>query len=359
MQAILPPKTIPTAIQLPASMRLKGSFNGTMNSFGTKLLATTSMGNIQLNGSMSLRDKSYDAKIDLSRVELGKFLKKDSLFGQLNMHGQVKGKEYDYKTMQTNLQTNITAFRFKGYNYQNLEATADLDQGAIQLKAAMVDSNLTFDLDAQAALKQGFPSLQLSLLVDTMNFKALQLTADSFSMHSKFKVNFSNTHPDSLIGEAFISQIRFSRGSRHFSSDTARVKADMQGEDNQFTLFSRPLIAAINGRYRLTELPTALQHHFNQYYQLQNFKDTIFIPQDWKASFQFRTSPIVLQFLPELKGTDTIGASMHFVSERNLLDFNLNAPLIQYDGSRIRQLQAKVSAGDTAMQYGLNFKMLL
>lgn len=356
IQAILPPKTIPNSIRIPASMRLKGSFNGTMNSFGTKILATTSMGNIQLNGSMSLREKSYDAKIDLSRIELGKFLKKDSLFGQLNMHGQVKGRGYDYKTLQANLQTNIASFRFKGYNYQNLEATADLDQGSMQLKAAMADSNLTFDLDGQAALKQGFPSLQLSLLVDTMNFKALHLTADSFSMHSKFKVDFSNTHPDSLIGEAFISQIRFSRGSKHFSSDTARVKADMLGEENQFTLFSKPLIAAINGRYRLTELPTALQHHFNQYYQIQNFKDTIFVPQDWKASFQFRTSPIVLQFLPELKGTDTMGASMHFVSERNLLDFSLNAPLIQYDGSRIRQLQAKLSSGDTAMLYGLNFE---
>ncbi|MEQ1623770.1 MAG: translocation/assembly module TamB domain-containing protein, partial [Sediminibacterium sp.] len=356
IQAILPPKSIPTAIKLPATMRVKGSFNGTMNSFSTKLLATTSMGIIQLNGSMSLSQKTYDAKIDLSRVELGKFLKNDSLFGQINMHGQVKGKGYDYKTLQANLQTSITSFLFKGYNYQNLEATAALNQGNMQLKAAMVDPNLTFDMDAQAALKQGFPALKLSLLIDTMNFKALHLTTDSFSMHSKFKVDFSNTHPDSLVGEAFISQIRFSRGSRHFSSDTARVKADMQGEDNQFTLFSKPLIAAINGRYRLTELSTALQHHFNQYYHIQNFTDTVFIPQDWKASFQFRTSPIVLQFLPELKGTDTMGATMQFVSDRNILNFNLNAPLIQYDGSRIRQLQANISTGDTAMLYGLNFE---
>ena len=354
--SFLPPKTIPSSISIPASMRVKGSFNGTMNNFGTKLLATTSMGNIQLNGSMSLSKKTYDAKIDLSRVELGKFLKKDSLFGQLSMQGQVKGRGFDYQTLVADLQANIQAFQFKGYEYKQLKAIAQSDHGNLNVTAAMVDPNLSFNLDAQAALKQGFPAVQLSLLIDTMNFKALHLTADSFSIHSKIKVDFTNTHPDSLMGEAFISQIRFSRGRHHFASDTARIKAEMMGNENHLTLFSKPLIADIIGRYRLTELSTALQHHFNQYYQIQGLKDTVYVPQDWKASFQFRTSPIVLQFLPELKGTDTMGAAMHFVSERNLLDLNLNAPLIEYDGSRIRKLHAQISTVDTAMRYGISFE---
>lgn len=356
LTSLLPPKYIPNSINIPASMRVRGSFNGTMNNFGTRLLATTSMGNVQLNGSMSLSKKTYDAKIDFIRAELGKFLNKDSLFGQLSMQAQVKGKGFDYQKLQADLKANVQAFQFKGYKYQNLNANAQLDHGDLKLNAAMVDPNLTFDMDAQSALKQGFPALQLSLLIDTMNFKALHLTADSFSMHSKIKLDFSNTHPDSLMGEAFISQIRFSRGSHHFASDTARIKAEMMDNENHLTLFSKPLIADINGRYRLTELSTALQHHFNQYYQFQGFKDTVYVPQDWKASFQFRTSPIVLQFLPELKGTDTMGATMHFVSERNLLDLNLYAPLIHYDGSRIRKLHAQINAGDTAMHYGISFE---
>ncbi|OYU54175.1 MAG: hypothetical protein CFE25_16200 [Chitinophagaceae bacterium BSSC1] len=353
---ILPAKSIPSSIRIPTSMRVKGSFNGTMNSFGTKLFATTSMGNVQLNGTMSLSKKTYDAKVELNRVELGKFLRQDSLLGQLSMNGQVKGRGYDYKTLQADLQATVQAFQFKGYEYRNLKAKAQFDQGNLNINAAMFDSNLIFDLDAQAALKQGFPAVKLSMLIDTINFKALHLSADSFSMHSKLVVDFSNTHPDSLMGEAFISQIRFSRGSHHFASDTARIKAEMIDVDNHLTLFSKPLIADIKGRYRLTELPTALEHHLKQYYQIKDFHDTVFVPQDWKASFQFRTSPIVLQFLPELKGTDTMGATMHFVSERNLLDFNLNAPLIQVDGNRIRKLQAQISSGDTAMRYVISFE---
>lgn len=354
--AILPPKTIPNSIQIPASMRVKGSFNGTMNAFGAKLLASTSMGNIAFNGSMSLNNKSYDAAVDLMQVDLGRFLKKDSLLGQLSMHAKVKGVGYDYKTLKADVQTTVQSFEFKGYEYQNLNANAQLDQGNLQLNAALDDTNLVFDLNANAELKQGFPALKLSMLLDTINFKGLHLTTDSFSMHSKLIVDFSNTHPDSLVGEDFISQIRFSRGDHHFFTDTARVKAEMIDANNHLTFFSKPLIADINGQYRLTELTTALQHHFNQYYQLQNFKDSNFVSQDWKASFQFRTSPIVLQFLPELKGTDTVGASMQFVSDRNVLDFNLNAPLIQYDGNKIRHLHAHVTTGNKAMQYGINFE---
>lgn len=353
---LLPPKTIPNSIRIPSAMRATGSFNGSISSFATKLLATTSLGNVQLNGSMSLAKKIYEAKIGIAKVDLGKILKKDSLIGKLTMQGQVKGRGFDYLTLQSDVQATIASFQFKGYEYRNLNASARLDHANMNIKAAMEDPNLMFTLDGETALKKGFPSLKLSMLIDTMNFKALHLTADSLSMHSKWLVDFSNTHPDSLMGEAFVSQIRFSRGIHHFSSDTARIKAEMLETENQITLFSKPLIADLKGRYKLTELPTALQQHFNQFYQIHGFKDTVFIPQDWRASFQFRTSPIVLQFLPELRGTDTMGANMHFVSDRNILDFNLDAPLIQFDGNSIRELEAHVNASDTAMLYSVNFE---
>lgn len=356
LQALLPTNSIPSAIRIPAYLRIKGRFNGTMNSFATQTLATSSMGNLQLKGSMSLTRKSYQAQLSLDKIDLGKFLKKDSLMGKISMHGQVKGSGFDYQTMQTALQASLASFEFKGYDYSHLNANAMLDHGAMKVNAAMIDSNLTFDLDGLASLKTGFPSLKMSLLIDTLNFKALHLTADSLSMHSKWLVDFSNTHPDSLVGEAFISQIKFSRGMHHFASDTARIKAEILDSENHISLFSKPLIADLKGRYRLTELSTALQHHINQYYHLPEFKDTNYTAQDWKASFQFRTSPIVLQFLPELKGTDTIGANMHFVSDRNILDVNLNAPLIQFDGNRIRKMKAQVNSVDTAMGYIVSFE---
>ncbi len=354
--ALLPPKTIPNAIRIPSSMQLKGSFNGTIDAFETKLFAATSMGSIAFNGSMFLKNKTYDAIIDLNKVQLGKFLKKDSLLGQLSMHTKVKGVGYDYKTLQADVEATVQTFEFKGYAYQNLIANAQIDHGNLQLNAGLTDSNLTFDMNAKAVLKQGYPALQLSMVVDTLNFKALHLTEDSFSLHSNILVNFSNTHPDSLIGEAFVSQIRFSSGSHHFSTDTARIKAEMVDDKNHLTFFSKPLIADIKGRYRVTELSTALQRHFNQYYQLKNFKDSVFVPQDWKASFQFRTSPIVLQFIPELKGTDTMAANMHFVSDRNILEFKLNAPLVQYDGNRIKQLYAEITTSEKAMRYKVNIE---
>ncbi len=353
---VLPAKTIPTNINIPETIKVAGSFNGTIQSFGTKFKAITSSGNLDLNAVLSLNKKSYDASLNLDRFDLGKLLQKDSLLGKISMQAQVKGVGFDYKTLVADTKATLQEFQLKGYNYQNLLIDGKADHGNFQISSLINDPNIQFNLQANTNLKQGYPDLKLDLLLDTMNFKALHFTNDSFALHAKLKVDFSNTNPDSLEGEAFISQIKFSRGWHHFSTDTARIKASIEGAENHLTLFSKPLIADLLGKYRLTELPIALQHSINKYYQLQDFKDTAFAAQDWRASFQFRTSPIVLQFMPELKGTDTIGATMHFVSDRNLLDLQLNAPLIQYDGNRIRKLHANLGTGETAINYHVGFE---
>jgi len=354
--ALLPSKTIPNNIRIPEFIRVAGSFNGSTQEFATNLTAKTSLGNLQVNGSMSLKNNTYDAFVNLSAIKLGKMLKQDSLMGRLTMQAAVKGKGFDYQTLKVELNATVQELQFKGYGYKNLVTDVLSDHGNAHIAANYSDPNLKFGIDAKAALKKGYPSLQLELMLDTINLKALHITNDSFALHTKLKVEFSNTNPDSLDGEAFISQIKFSKGWHHFSTDTARIKASMEGFENHLTLFSKPLIADLVGKYRLTELPLALQHSINRYYQLQGFKDTSFVAQDWKASFQFRTSPIVLQFMPELKGTDTMGASMHFVSDRNLLDVQLHAPLIQYDGNRIRNLHANIGTDETSINYRVGFE---
>ncbi len=353
---VLPAKTLPANITIPETIKVAGSLNGSMQSFGTKLKAITSSGNLGLNALLSLNKKSYDVSLNLDRFDLGKLLQKDSLLGKISMQAQVKGVGFDYKTLVADTKATLQEFQLKGYNYQNLLIDAKADHGNFQISSLINDPNIQFNLQANTNFKKGYPDLKLDLLLDTMNFKALHFTNDSFALHAKLKVDFSNTNPDSLEGEAFISQIKFSRGWHHFSTDTARIKASIEGLENHLTLFSKPLIADLLGKYRLTELPLALQHSINKYYQLKGFKDTAFTAQDWRASFQFRTSPIVLQFMPELKGTDTMGATMHFVSDKNLMDLQLDAPLIQYDGNRIRKLHANLGTGETAINYHVGFE---
>ena len=82
----------------------------------------------------------------------------------------------------------------------------------------------------------------------------------------------------------------------------------------------------LNGHYLLTQMPTALEHTISRYYKLNGFKDTAFTAQDWTLRMQLRASPLVLQFVPSLRGTDTIGGVITFNSDHDDLHLGLRAP---------------------------------
>jgi hypothetical protein len=90
-----------------------------------------------------------------------------------------------------------------------------------------------------------------------------------------------------------------------------------------------------------------------RYYNLPYaVKDTTFSPQRWLMNILVNPSaPLVLQILPELKGSDTLGAQIAFNSEANDLDIKMNGPRIRYGDQTIENIGVNVSTEAQQLNY--------
>ena len=74
----------------------------------------------------------------------------------------------------------------------------------------MKDPNLTYELNAESAFLEKYPSLKLKLQLDTLNAQALHL-ADSLQLHLIADADFASTNPDALQGHMELSDIGVTR----------------------------------------------------------------------------------------------------------------------------------------------------
>ncbi len=353
IEKLLPKGSLPASIQLPQRITASGNFNGNAKNFTTKINAQTSIGNALVNAKMSNNGKSYNANISTNNFDLGYLLKQEKNIGKISLNTDIKGSDLDYKTMNTDIHAVLKEGVIKNYNYQNLLADISLKNGQATISSSMNDPNISYTLDGEAMLQNKFPAVKIDMKIDTLDLQALHLMTDSLQLSGIVHADFENTNPDSLQGKLKIYDLFVTNKGQHLNTDTISLLAARTDSGQLITLNSE--MANVNwiGKYKLSETGKAVMHTINTYYKLPNFKDTAFTPQDWRMDLDLKVSPLVLQFQPQLEGTDSMHAKLIFSSADEKIDFSLKAPHIQYGKEAIENLSAFVYSSDNLLDYNL------
>lgn len=355
IENLAPRNSIPSTIRIPERLSAKGFFKGTMKDLTAKLSTQTTNGNADITGSISNSGKSYTAKILVNKLDLGYLLKQEDNLGRISLEANANGSGLDYKTMTATLHAKLLEGEIKKYIYKNLYLDASVAKGNAVVESSIKDQYISYLLKATANLSNKYPALQMKLQLDTLNLLALHLLADSLQLSGTLNADFANTDPDALQGNLKIYNLALNSNNKNISTDTITlVAANSKDSGERINLHAEMADIDWNGDYKLTEVAKALQHTINRYYNIPGFKDTLFTAQQWQMNVHFRPSPLVLQLMPELKGTDTVGAKISFNSEQNNLDLSITAPKIQYGEQAIEQLSVTASSDDKQLNYKLN-----
>jgi len=354
IEKLLPKGSLPTSIQLPQHISASGNFNGNATNFTTKINAQTSIGNAFVNASMSHNGKSYNANISTKQFDLGYLLKQENNFGKISLDVEVKGNGLDYKTMNTNIHAVLKEGFIKDYNYQNLLADISFTDGRATISSSIQDPNIDYSLNGEALLLNKFPAVKIDLKIDTLDMQALHLMTDSLQLSGIIHADFASINPDSLQGILKMYDLFVTNNGQHLNTDTISMQADRTDSGQLITLNSEMAYLKWFGKYKLSETGKAVMHTVNTYYSLPGFKDTAFTPQDWRMDIDLKVSPLVLQFQPKLEGTDSMHAKLIFSSTDEKIDFNLNAPHIQYGEDAIENLSAFVYGSDHLLDYNVS-----
>ncbi len=354
---LLPKGSLPQNIAIPEHFTVTGKLAGTMDGIQSGLVLTTSSGTVLLNGyARNIRSTTratYDLDLQTKSFDLGAILRDSVHWGRITGEFTVKGQGLDYHSANASMTAQVSTATIRQYTYRNFSLDGSIADQHAEIQSSIRDTAIRFDLKASAGFASKYPTLQLDWQIDTLDLHALHFVKDTLQFKGHVAARFADTNPDSLQGELKLSALQLLMGTQSLATDSIVLVAARREDLEDIQLHSEMADLDWNGRYKLTETARALQQLINHYYHLDNYKDTAFALQDWSMRFNFRPSPLVLAYMPSLKGTDSIGAVLTFDSRKD--DFHLEGktPRLQFGSQVVEQLNLTASTGNGRLNYDL------
>jgi hypothetical protein len=355
---LLPKGTVPASIRLPDRFDLRGRLAGGMDNVRTDLVLVTSSGTIAVRGWVrqfrNTSKASYDLDLRATALQLGRLLQDSLQWGAVTAALKVKGQGLDLRSANAQFSGAVKSATVRQYTYTGMALEGSIAGQRVQLHSKIDDEAVRFDLQAAADLAGKYPAVTLDWKIDTADLRALHLVKDTLAFQGHLVANFSNTNPDSLQGRLAVSGIGLLQGSQRLKTDSIVLVAANSAGMEDIRLHTEMADLDLNGHYLLTQLPTALEHTISRYYKLNGFKDTAFSAEDWTLRMQLRTSPLMLQFVPSLRGSDTVGGVMTFNSERDELHLGLRAPRLVFGSQFLHDVHVAAGTADSSLRYDIS-----
>ncbi|TZF83303.1 translocation/assembly module TamB [Pedobacter sp. BS3] len=352
----VPAGTIPANIRLPQALQLQGTFKGGISNFTTNLNLHSSYGSARTIASYNASRKgheSYKATVNLFNFDVGRLIKQEKTVGRVTLAAKVNGVGTDPKTMRADFAARVIKAEYNRYAYRNLNMTGKASNGIITAKAAMKDPNITFGMNALASFKNKYPSVKLALDMDSINLKNLNFATEEFRFHGKLRADLPTADPDYLNGRILLTEPLLVRSGERFQLDTISLVSTANADSNTLKLRSEFLRADVSGKYKLTEVGTAMQDLINRYFSTTTAtaKPAKYSPQRLKFNVLLINAPVLSKLLPDLKEMANVTLTGSFNSSDSSLVVNGSVPKIVYGSNTVNNLQLRINTGDNALNY--------
>lgn len=353
----VPVGTIPKNISLPAVFALSGTFKGAVNNFDTNLDFVSSYGNAKVKAKFDQRTKNaerYNADVALNNFDLGKLIKNDSL-GKISMTAKVNGKGLNPKTANAVLRGMLEKAEYNGYTYRNLKFNGDIRGGLFDVNAGMKDPNLTFDLVASGGFNSKYPSAKLKLNLDIADLNKLNLHAGPMKLKGNIDADIATADPDYLNGEIDIHHLQFMTDKEPILLDSINIVAVSMAEMNSIKVKSQILKANIEGKYKLTQLATALQNSIVKYFDTNpNGKKQKTEPQQIAFDITVDNDPVIYKLMPQITGLEPIKLSGRYNSVGDTIVVKGSIPRLVYGANTISGGNISIETVDEALVYNID-----
>lgn len=348
--SLVPAKTIPSNIRIPQALSAKGYFKGNTKNIAAQLQLNTTNGAAFVKGN--LQNNAYVANVTLTNLNVGYLTKQDSTIGRITLTAKAKGHDFDLKKAVADIQAKVQSAELKGYTYHNFDLTGSTNAGIANVQANMLDSNLVFNLNANADITTKYPSnVKMQLQLDTANFNKLRLTPDTMMLRGLITADLPSANPDSLVGNISIAGVTLTTPRMVVSPDSMLITSAANGQQRSLNIQSAFLKADLEGVYKFTEMGQAIEQTINQYYKIPGYKDTVFAAQDWQMNASFIPTPFILQLISGAKGTDSLSLHADFNSMQRRLNAMAKTKRVIFNGTQADSVNVKISTAADKLNY--------
>jgi len=345
---------MPDSLQLPNAISLSGTFKGGMSGFDANMSLVTEKGNATVNGNMQMgSDTTYNAYVSIDDLNIGNILNQDSVLGIISAEANIVGTGLDPKNMNASVDGRLNHLDAMGYTYHDIQLKVDAKDGDIAGTLNSPDPNIQFNMDFAADMRNTYPKVQATLMIDSVNLQNLHLMEENFRYHGKIVADFETADPDYLNGSIVVANSSIAYNDSRYTLDSISLVATADTSRNTLILRSEFLQAHMVGKYQLTALAPAVQDIVKIYYNPSNApKDTSsYDPQSFEFSATLNHSRFIRNFLPNLEEMRDITLDGTFNSASQNFMAKLIAPKIVYEGVSIEDVGVDLTTFDSTLYY--------
>ncbi|QQL48250.1 translocation/assembly module TamB domain-containing protein [Mucilaginibacter ginkgonis] len=355
-------KMIPASVSIPERLNLKGTLKGSMKDLTTRMTLRSSYGAVDVNATVrnatDMKRVAYNAHVKAGNLNVGALTRQPQMVGNITASANVKGAGADPKHLNLQFDANVNSAYVKGYLYKNLVAKGSAANGRYDITARMNDPNINFNLVAKADLNKKHPSINTTLMVDSINLQRLHFVKDDMRFHGKLAANFTTADPDYLNGRLLLTEmILFNKGQR-IALDTVSLVSTATADSSTLRLKTPMLSAHLAGKYKLTEIGTALQDEIDKYYNISLASGKTkpkYSPENFVFDIHFVKTSLVTQFAPTLTQLDPIIINGRFNSTTGYLLVNGSIPKVVYGTNTISNGKLNINTANNSLNYALTF----
>ena len=359
---LVPKGTIPPNVSVPENMDLKGIFKGTMKTFNTKMALRSSYGAVDLVAAMKSGKRKgsevYSANIKANNLNVGALTKQPQMVGFVTMKANISGTGLDPKTASLKFNGDVVSANVKGYTYRNLVMNGTARNGSYVAKARMKDPNINFTLDAKANMNRKYPSVNATLLVDSIDLQKLNFVKDPMRFHGKIIADVPTADPDYLNANILATDLLVVNKGERIALDTVSLISTATADSSTLRLKTPMFYAHMAGKYKLTQIAPALQDVIDKYYNTSLGSKTPrpkvkYSPQQFTFDARLVKTPLIAKFAPDLKQLEPVLFNGSFNSATGELIVNGAAPKVIYGTNTVNNMKLAVNTGNNALNYNL------
>ena len=359
--AFLPKGSIPNTIEIPQQIALKGKFNGAINNFKTDVVLNSSFGSAKAKGSFDQRLKDrekYDMQVSLVNFNIGRLIKNDSL-GRISVNADVKGTGLNPKTANATVKGLLAKAEFNGYAYKDLKLDGKIRSGLFDITAGMTDPNLDFDLVANGKFDDKYPQVKLKLNLDIADLQKLNLHAGPMKLRGEINADIANADPDMLNGTIGLNKIQILQDKEPIILDSISIVALTTADTTSIRIKSQFIKVDFTGKYKLTQLPIALQNTISRYYDTTKQPKKETADQQLAFNIYVDNDPVIKQLIPAITGLEPIDIKGSYASANDSITINGSIPRLVYGKNTIAGGTIIVETKDDALVYALNIDEIM
>ncbi|HEV7348486.1 translocation/assembly module TamB domain-containing protein [Telluribacter sp.] len=350
---MIPDGSVPTSIELPERVELKGQVRGTLADLNMDATLTTSLGTGSFEGNIqnatNPEQARYNGRLGFTDFDMGRFLKQPpEELGKITLNTQLQGQGFDPATMQARVDGTVQSASLKGYVYNDLTLAGNINNGNVDFEANLQDQNIALQITANADISQEYPTVQANAVVERLNLQALNLYSDDVRLRGRIDVDLTSTNPENPLGIISANQLVITNEGQPITIDSLNLLLRNDAGVREAILYSPFLKARMSGEFSYPQLGNIVFTEVNKYFTISDTAYTpITTPYNLQIDARMANHPALQTFVPELNQMDTVRLTARLSNQTDTtLTASLVAPLVEYDTIRVENASLDIAGAN-------------